>query len=146
MCRLHFKEEVLFFTIITFLFAILFGVADSKAVTVTLSCGPDPGGGYAGPCQQIAEDWATKTGNQVKMFYLPGEANDQLAIYQQLFAAKHTIPDVIRVDVIWPGLLQQYLLDLSPIPVNESDSFTLGTQFYREPLILREIICKKLKK
>ncbi len=76
-----------------------------------LSCGPDPG--HAGPCQKVAEDWAQKTGNEVKMFYLPGEANDQLAVYQQLFSAKHTIPDVLRVDVIWPGLLQKYLVDLS---------------------------------
>jgi len=107
MYRLFFKTKILFFIFSMFFFS---GVVELRAVTVTLSCGPDPG--YAGPCQQIAEDWAKKTGNQVKMFYLPGEANDQLAVYQQLFSAKHTIPDVIRVDVIWPSILQKYLLDL----------------------------------
>lgn len=108
---LNLKTKILFIVVFIILVAFLGSTTESRAVTLTLSCGPDPG--YAGPCRQVAEEWAKKTGNQIKMFYLPGEANDQLAIYQQLLSAKHSIPDIIRVDVIWPGILQKYLLDLN---------------------------------
>lgn len=106
-----FKRTRLFFIISSVVVLTSLGSTNLKAVTLSLSCGPDPG--YAGPCQKLAEEWAEKTGNQVSMFYIPGEANDQLAVYQQIFSAKSSTPDVIRVDVIWPALLHKHLVDLN---------------------------------
>lgn len=109
MYRIQIQIKRIFF-LFFFFWGLSVASSPASAVTLSVSCGPDPG--YAGPCQLLAEDWAKQTGNKINMFYLPGEANDQLAIYQQLFSAKHAVPDVIRVDVIWPGLLHKHLADL----------------------------------
>ena len=46
---------------------------------------------------------------------IPGDANVQnlLAVYLTAFEAQSPDFDVIRVDVIWPGLLAEHLLDMS---------------------------------
>jgi trehalose/maltose transport system substrate-binding protein len=47
-----------------------------------------------------------------------------LAVYRQLFAAKSGDIDIIRVDVIWPGILKDHLIDLKPFSKgSESEHF-----------------------
>ncbi|MEZ4555506.1 MAG: ABC transporter substrate-binding protein [Caldilineaceae bacterium] len=57
---------------------------------------------------------------------IPGDANVQnlLAVYLTAFEAESPDFDVIRVDVIWPGLLAEHLLDMTPYtPQAQIDSY-----------------------
>ena len=42
----------------------------------------------------------------------PKESNEILALYQQLLSSRSGEIDVLRIDVVWPGVLAQHLLDL----------------------------------
>ena len=57
---------------------------------------------------------AKKTGNTVKLFTPPQSTTDILALFRQMFAAKSSDLDVINVDVVWPGMIKDHLLDLKP--------------------------------
>jgi trehalose/maltose transport system substrate-binding protein len=59
-------------------------------------------------------EFTRQTGVQV--IHLPGPENsrDQLAFTQQLLQRGRGGPDVIAIDMVWPGILQQYLTDLKP--------------------------------
>ena len=57
---------------------------------------------------------------------IPGDANVQnlLAVYLTAFEAESPDFDVMRVDVIWPGLLAEHLLDMSEYTAQEQiDSY-----------------------
>jgi trehalose/maltose transport system substrate-binding protein len=57
---------------------------------------------------------------------VPGDANVQnlLAVYLTAFEQQSSDFDVIRVDVIWPGLLAEHLLDMSEyVPQEQVDSY-----------------------
>lgn len=87
-------------------------ILGTQAATVTLACGG------TGPdfefCKRNGEEWAKKTGNTLKLFSQPSSTTDSLALYRQLFAAKSSDIDVIVVDVVWPGVIKDHLLDLKP--------------------------------
>ena len=65
-------------------------------------------------CKEGAEAWAASTGNSVRIVSTPNSSTERLALYQQFLAAGGADIDVYTVDVIWPGLLGQYFVDLSP--------------------------------
>jgi trehalose/maltose transport system substrate-binding protein len=79
--------------------------------TVSVACGSV--GAEFDLCKTGAEAWAKKTGNQVKVVSVPKDSNEQLALFQQLLSQKSGEIDVIRIDIVWPGLLAQHLVDLS---------------------------------
>ena len=54
------------------------------------------------------------TGIQVKAIPRPDGALNQLALWQELLAKGSAGPDVLGIDVIWSGILSQYLMDLKP--------------------------------
>ncbi|WP_114394053.1 ABC transporter substrate-binding protein [Oleisolibacter albus] len=83
----------------------------AKAATVVISCGAL--GQELAICQQGADAWARKTGNQVKVVSTPSSATERLALYQQMLAAGSGDIDVYQIDVIWPGVLGQHFEDLS---------------------------------
>jgi trehalose/maltose transport system substrate-binding protein len=84
----------------------------AQAATITIACGAN--GAEIESCMKHAEAWARQTGHTVRNYSQPGSATAALAVYRQLFAAKSSDIDIIRVDIIWPGILRDHLLDLKP--------------------------------
>jgi trehalose/maltose transport system substrate-binding protein len=85
------------------------GTADAQ-VTVSISCSSL--GVELELCQTAADAWAAETGNQVKLVSTPADANERLALYQQLLAAGSADIDVFQIDVIWPGILANHFIDM----------------------------------
>ncbi len=83
-----------------------------QAATLTISCGSV--GQDFEFCKRHTEEWAKKTGHTVKLFTLPQSTTDLLGLYRQMFAAKSADVDIINVDVVWPGMIKDHLLDLTP--------------------------------
>lgn len=83
-----------------------------QAATVTIACGASAP--EIEHCMKHAEAWAKKTGHTVRNFTQPANATAALAVYRQLFAARSGDIDIIRVDIIWPGILKDHLIDLKP--------------------------------
>lgn len=65
-------------------------------------------------CRSAAETWAENTGNKVTVVTTPNSSTERLALYQQQLAAGSTGIDVYVIDVVWPGVLAGFLLDLTP--------------------------------
>lgn len=65
-------------------------------------------------CTEGARAWAAETGNRVRIVSTPSSATARLALYQQFLAAGASDIDVYTVDVVWPGQLASYFIDLSP--------------------------------
>jgi trehalose/maltose transport system substrate-binding protein len=84
--------------------------APAGGIEITLSCG-SVGKDYD-TCKTGAEAWATKTGNKAKVVTSPTSSTEKLALAQQLLAAGATDVDVFSVDVVWPGILGTFFLDL----------------------------------
>jgi trehalose/maltose transport system substrate-binding protein len=82
----------------------------SEPVEIAISCG-SVGKDYE-TCKAGAEAWEKKTGNKVKLVTGPTSSTEQLALAQQLLAAGATDIDVFNVDVVWPGILGTFFLDL----------------------------------
>ena len=84
----------------------------SGPVELTISCG-SVGQDYE-MCKKLTDAWSQKTGNKVKLFTAPNSSTDILALFRQQFGAGSADLDVIMVDVVWPGVLKNHLLDLKP--------------------------------
>ena len=89
------------------------------AAEITVACGPS--GTDVSYCFKYAQEWAKKTGHTVRNFSPPSSVPDKLALYRQLFAAKSSDIDVMQIDLVWPGLLKDHLLDLSPYTRGEEN-------------------------
>src|SRR5262245_63285248 len=64
-----------------------------------------------------AEDlqaFTQETGIRVKAIPRPDGSLNQLALWKELLRKGSAGPDVFGIDVIWAGVLSQYLLDLKP--------------------------------
>ena len=79
---------------------------------ITISCG-SVGQDYES-CKEGVEAWKKKSGHAAKLVASPTSSTEALALYQQLLAASASDIDVIRIDVVWPGILGNFLLDLLP--------------------------------
>ncbi len=84
----------------------------ASAATLTIACGSS--GSELAFCKKHADAWAQKTGHRVKTYSPPNNPTEALALYRQLFAAKSADIDVILIDVVWPGIIKDHLLDLKP--------------------------------
>lgn len=82
----------------------------ASAATISIAC--DSVGAGAEMCKQGAAEWEKKTGHTVKLVTVPTSASERLGLYQQLLAADSTVVDVFMIDVIWPGILGNYFIDL----------------------------------
>lgn len=84
----------------------------AEAATLRMACGaPGPGQNV---CIDSAKEWAKKTGHEVKFVATPNDSNEQLALLQQLLGSGSDKIDVMQIDVVWPGILANQLLDLKP--------------------------------
>lgn len=88
------------------------GAGAAQAATLTISCGSV--GQDFEFCKRHTEEWSKKTGHTVKLFTLPQSTTDLLGLYRQMFAAKSADVDIINVDVVWPGMIKDHLIDLKP--------------------------------
>lgn len=84
----------------------------AEGVRIAISCGAV--GIELALCREGAEAWARQTGNEVEIVSTPNSATERLALYQQLLAAGTPDIDVFQIDVIWPGMLDEHLIDLAP--------------------------------
>ena len=92
-------------------------------VTISISCSSL--GIESQLCREGAQAWAGKTGNEVRLVSTPADANERLSLYQSLLAAKSNKVDIFQIDVVWPGILANYFLDLNQFvaPDNVDDYF-----------------------
>src|SRR5712692_3329286 len=61
---------------------------------------------------QEIDQFTHETGIRVEVLPAPEAAVDQLAMWRRLLENGATVPDVYSVDVIWPGILAENLIDL----------------------------------
>src|SRR5882724_10906051 len=71
------------------------------------------------------QDFTRETGIRVKRLPRPDGSFNQLALWRELLKKGTGTPDVVSIDVIWSGILSQYLLDLKPYFTNELASQNL---------------------
>jgi trehalose/maltose transport system substrate-binding protein len=90
---------------------LAYGAAlSAHAATITISCGSNAAD--LEYCGKFAEEWGKKNGHTVKMYSPPASTTDNLALLRQQFAAKSADLDVIMIDVVWPGVIKDHLVDL----------------------------------
>jgi len=87
------------------------------------------------------EQFTQQTGIQVKRLPRPDGSLNQLALWRELLKKGASSPDVLSIDVIWSGILNQYLMDLKPYFANELStqnpvvlaSYTVGDKLVAIP-------------
>lgn len=90
---------------------LAFGAAGSlQAATLTIACGSNAAD--VEHCFKYAQEWAKKNGHEVKLYSPPASTTDNLALLRQQFAAKSSDVDVMMIDVVWPGVIKDHLVDL----------------------------------
>lgn len=102
------------------------GAQTAAAAEITISCGSV--GQDFEICKKLTDEWTAKTGNKVKLFTAPNSTTDILALFRQQFGAKSSEIDVVMVDVVWPGVIKEHLLDLT--------SYTKGIEKTHFPAII----------
>ncbi|WP_280547961.1 MULTISPECIES: ABC transporter substrate-binding protein [unclassified Halomonas] len=86
------------------------GSSQAQAADLTISCGAV--GAELTLCKQGVEAWEEKTGHEVDIVSTPNSSTERLSLYQQILSAQSSDIDVMQIDVVWPGLLANHLLDL----------------------------------
>ena len=64
--------------------------------------------------EQESQEFTRETGIFVKHLPVPETSLSQLGLWRKLLQEGGPTPDVLAIDVIWPGILDQYLIDLKP--------------------------------
>ncbi|MEX0959314.1 MAG: ABC transporter substrate-binding protein [Burkholderiales bacterium] len=96
---------------ICILSALLAG-GQAGAATIAISCGAL--GQELEVCRDGVRAWERRTGHTVQLVSTPNSSSERLALYQQLLAARAPDIDVFQIDVVWPGILANHFLDLTP--------------------------------
>src|SRR5215475_6519223 len=63
---------------------------------------------------QALKDFTRESGIQVRRLPRPDGSLNQLVEWRELLQNGASGPDVVSIDVIWSGMLSQYLVDLRP--------------------------------
>jgi trehalose/maltose transport system substrate-binding protein len=90
--------------------AALSAASALHAATITISCGSNAAD--LEYCGKYAEAWGKQHGHTVKVYTPPASSTDNLALLRQQFAAKSSDVDIVLVDVVWPGIIKDHLVDL----------------------------------
>lgn len=90
--------------------AALAGTGHAQAADLTISCGAV--GAELTLCEEGVRTWEEKTGHEVDIVSTPNSSTERLSLYQQILSANSSDIDVMQIDVVWPGLLANHLLDL----------------------------------
>src|SRR6266404_8995776 len=69
--------------------------------------------------QQELQQFTRETGIRVSLLPSPESAQQKLALWQELLGTGASGPDVYGIDVIWPGILNEYFIDLKPYFASE---------------------------
>lgn len=69
--------------------------------------------------QTELEQFTRETGIRVVLLPSPESNWNKLALWQELLGSGASIPDVYGIDVIWPRILSEYLIDLRPYFASE---------------------------
>jgi trehalose/maltose transport system substrate-binding protein len=69
--------------------------------------------------QQELQQFTRETGIRVSLLPSPDSARQRLVLWRELLATGSSGPDVYGIDVIWPGMLAEYFVDLKPYFANE---------------------------
>ena len=93
--------------------SIASAVGSAQAAELTISCGAV--GAELTLCQEGVRAWEEKTGHSVDVVSTPNSSTERLSLYQQILSANSSDIDVMQIDVVWPGLLANHLLDLREV-------------------------------
>jgi trehalose/maltose transport system substrate-binding protein len=96
------------------------------AATLRVACGSGP---HLEHCTKTAQAWGKQHGHTVETVSTANSPTEQLALYQQMLAAKSPDIDVYQIDVVWPGILAPHLVDLKP--------YTKGVESGHFPAIIK---------
>src|SRR5467141_3978074 len=69
--------------------------------------------------QQELQQFTRETGIRVSLLPSPESARQKLVLWRELLGTGASGPDVYGLDVIWPGMLGDYFMDLRPYFANE---------------------------
>ncbi len=69
--------------------------------------------------QQELQQFTQETGIRVSLLPSPDSARQRLVLWRELLGTGASGPDVYGIDVIWPGMLSEYFLDLKPYFAND---------------------------
>src|SRR5882724_13266472 len=64
--------------------------------------------------EQASQEFTRETGILIKHLPVPETSLSQLDLWRKLLREGGGTPDVLGIDVIWPGILDEYLIDLKP--------------------------------
>ena len=111
-------------------------IGPASGTTIAVSCGSV--GIEFQVCSSGVEAWANATGHRVQLISTPNDSNERLALYQQLLAAKSGDIDVFQIDVVWPGILSNHLIDLRGVV----DQKTLDQHF--KAIVTNDVVDDRL--
>jgi trehalose/maltose transport system substrate-binding protein len=69
--------------------------------------------------QQELQQFTRETGIRVSLLPSPDSARQRLVLWRELLGTGASGPDVYGIDVIWPGMLAEYFVDLKPYFADE---------------------------
>ena len=82
------------------------------AATIKLDCAVS--GANKDYCNYVKQRFESETPHKLEFIEMPAASDEKLGLFQQMFAARDgNVVDVFSVDVIWVGLLDRHLLDLT---------------------------------
>ena len=93
---------------------------------------------------QALHKFAGERGYQIRYFPYLESTNECLDVYRQLFQDRSTQPDICEIDIVWPAILADDLVDLSPylrdeikeFPPELIQSFTIRGRLVAIPIYL----------
>lgn len=71
--------------------------------------------------QSVFEQFTQKTGIRVDFISGPESMTERLALYRRYLGTKSPTPDVFYMDVVWPAVLADQMVDLKPYLAKDAD-------------------------